>query len=173
MSDNERTGVRDLTYSRWHRANHMKQFVGHKAAWDCGVVDIDWCEYCRACNAPLALIETQHSSAPPKAARITTTLAKMAGLLAFSVSYTTDDTGEIVGFRVQRLAPTETDVEDMDPARYARWLVMLRTDHTCSSVEPPVSVGDAPGDDRGEVSADPAPRRLASVTSRNESTEES
>ena len=152
MSDNERTGTRDLTY---------------RAAWDCGVIDIDWCEYCRACNAPLALIETQHSSAPPKAARITTTLAKMAGLAAYSVSYSTDDTGEIVGFRVQRLAPTETDVVDMGPERYARWLVKLRADHTCSSVEPP-SPGAAPDVGRSEASADPAPRRLAPATSHME-----
>jgi hypothetical protein len=47
----ELTGLRDLTFSRWHRS----------LPDDCSWIDIDCCHYCRYCNSLLALFELVRS----------------------------------------------------------------------------------------------------------------
>lgn len=50
MSNHERHGTRDLTYSRWHRVMLRR---------DRKMIDIDvWDEWCPECHKPVLLIET-------------------------------------------------------------------------------------------------------------------
>lgn len=130
MSQNERTGVRDLLYSRWHRSASISRFIGLKVAAIIKTVDIDWCEACHWCDEPVALIETQRSQRGPKRASVTQKLAERAKMPAYSVAYEPSaDGADISGFTVRQIAPYEGDVRRMLPPDYAFWLVSLRNDH--------------------------------------------
>lgn len=131
MSHAERTGTRSLVYSGWHRPASISRYVGRVAAAKLSMIDVDACEYCCYCGEPVALIETQESTAPPKSARVLTTLARMAGIPAYSVSVAVVD-GEIDGFQVQELTPSRGVVLAMTPQVYAYWLLALRDHHACS-----------------------------------------
>jgi hypothetical protein len=132
MSSRERTGRRDLTYSGWHREENFAALgLSRCEAWEVGAINIDWCEYCRYCGLPLALIEDQVSEHDPKAAPVMAQLATMAGLPAFSVSVVLDDTDCIASFRVRRVQPYDPQVIVMSPPDYARWLHGLRKRHDC------------------------------------------
>lgn len=133
MSDRERTGSRDLSYSRWHRTDSLSRFIDARVAFRCKVIDIDWCEYCADCRMPLALIETQNSKASPKDANVMSQLAKLAGVPAYSVSYWTDDGGDVAGFRVRRLEPEPGPAVEKTPAEYAEFLEFLRLAHPCAA----------------------------------------
>jgi hypothetical protein len=131
MSGEERTGKRDLTYSKWHRRATMSAYIGRWRAENVSMIDIDCCEYCWACGEPLALVETQRSNSGPKEARVTSSLAVLAGIDAYSVSYrATDDV--ITGFSVRQLVPQRTEPVDVTPEHYARWLWTLREAHRIS-----------------------------------------
>lgn len=132
MSDHERTGERDLTYSKWHRQDSVSRYIPGDAAWGLGLVDIDGCEYCRACGKPLALIETQASAREPKTARVMQELAAMAGIDAYSVSYQKGRDGEIELFRVRQVHPGQGVVQVMLPNIYAVFLHSLRINHRCA-----------------------------------------
>lgn len=131
MSMDERTGVRDLSYSRWHRPASMRRFVDHRTASMATVIDIDWCEYCCLCSEPLALIETQAGDRPPKSAKVTVKLAKRAGLPAFSVSFVKGDDGDVTAFRWRMLHPTLTVERRYTPGEYALFITELRHGHDC------------------------------------------
>lgn len=132
MSAKERTGSRDLTYSRWHREDNIRRYgLNRRQAYMLGVIDIDFCEYCRFCSTPLALIETQVSTNPPKRAPVMTRLARMASVPAYSVSIELDADGEPAMFRSRRLHPPLNAVAERTPDLYAWWLLSLRTDHEC------------------------------------------
>lgn len=130
MSETERSGSRDLLYNGWHRTASIARYLPRRAAYELGMIDVDCCEYCRYCRQPLALVETQRSAAPPKAAAVTVRLAEMAGIPAFSVSYSPNDDGtDIVRFRWRELWPRPSDVRDLTPEEYADWLLSLRVVH--------------------------------------------
>ena len=99
MSYRERTGVRNLSFSTWHRSLPQR----------CHVIDIDFCEYCWRCRRPLALIETatgHHDR--PKPTTVLQRLAEMAGLPAWLILYDIDLTQPFdIGptLRVSRLRP--------------------------------------------------------------------
>ncbi len=134
MSNEERTGRRSLLYSGWHRPSSITRYVGRLAAAKLCMIDVDACEYCCYCRTPLALIETQESNGKPKAAPVTATLARMAGIPAFSVSVQVNQTGlvsEIVGFCVQMITPQLGAIVRMNCAEYATWLLALRGPHAC------------------------------------------
>ena len=136
MSERERTGTRDLVYSRWHRTHRIARLLGgdQRAAYELSVIDIDWCEYCRWCQTPLALIETQASHGDPKRAAVTQRLAEKAGIQAWSVSYIVED-DDIAWFKRRQLAPVFGPVLSEAPDDYARWLLSLRWSHrwNCSA----------------------------------------
>lgn len=136
MSLHERTGARDLTYSRWHRPDSIGRYIDRRAASQLTMIDIDAVEVCAHCRRPIALIETKHSAAQVIAATFTVALAQMAGIRAYLVRYRTDDTDDIVGFRVQQLEPFCEDSVDWTPQQYADFLVRLRSErhHNCSAV---------------------------------------
>src|SRR5262249_27104624 len=79
----ERTGIRDLAYSNWHR-----QFCPERVT----MIDVDGLEYCRRCRSPLALIETALDVG--QAVKPTTALEQLslaANVPAFCVLYTKND----------------------------------------------------------------------------------
>lgn len=143
MSDKERTGWRDLTYSHWHRAASVKRFLTGADAQKLGMIDIDGCEYCPFCGQPLALIETQRSTAVPKSAAVTAALAKMAGIPAWSVSVIADEPigcdrcgrpmkwSDIRAFLVRQIEPYDSAVVEMMPEIFAKWLLAMRYQCTC------------------------------------------
>ncbi|MGH3847536.1 MAG: hypothetical protein ACRDS0_39895 [Pseudonocardiaceae bacterium] len=132
MSEAERTGARDLTYSGWHRTANMRRYLPARQAWSLGLIDIDWCEYCRHCSAPLALVETQTSDRAPKPAPVTAALARMAGIPAYSVSIVRGDLEEIALFKVQQIAPALGTAQPMLPNVYAYFLLGFRERHSCT-----------------------------------------
>jgi hypothetical protein len=132
MSADERTFERDLTYGLWHRWRSIKRYIGDDARY-MSQIDIDFCEYCFWCNTPLALIETQRSAYDPKEARVTQTLAEMAGIEAYSVSYAVVD-GVIESFKIRQLTPRRSEVITMSPLLYANFILSLRSRHVCEVV---------------------------------------
>lgn len=139
MSLHERTGTRDLTYSTWHRPKSIGRYLDKRKAARLKAIDIDFCEACNECNLPLALIETQRSSSKPKPATITTELAKLACIPAYSVSYMTGIVGgeeDILAFHVSPIWPTDNvrAVTTMTAQQYAEWLWSLRDNHRCERV---------------------------------------
>lgn len=144
MSDRERTGYRTLVYSRWHRPASVRDYLGPVKAAALTMIDIDACEACCRCGAPVALIETA-AQLPPKNAPITAVLARMAGIPAFSVGYVPfaepslcgscgkpdDSDSDIREFHVRQLAPVDRLVGVMKPQVYAYWLLSLRETHDC------------------------------------------
>lgn len=146
MSAGERTGYRSLVYSGWHRPASIRRFVGALGAAALAMIDIDACEYCARCMTPVALIETARTLSPPKSARVTARLSTMAGIPAFSVSYSgaivrdccahcgrIQETGDIDRFLVQRIQPRHSEVVDMNPHAYAAFLMRLRRGHECAA----------------------------------------
>lgn len=148
MSDRERSGRRDLLYSRWHRSGSLAKagYMPMRDAVKLECIDIDWCETCPYCHQPLALIETKNSAKPPTSftATITAKLAAAARIQAFCVTYicvcTVDgDQHEtllgctIESFQRQQIEPYSSRVESFSPAEYAGWLLSLRKLCKCLS----------------------------------------
>ncbi len=80
MPAREYSGVRDLAYSAWHRADRISRFLGRRRAALLSVIDIDWCEYCNvgSCREPLALIETARDQSGNRAVKPATVTGKLA-----------------------------------------------------------------------------------------------
>ena len=132
MSMHERTGFRSLIYSQWHRVDGgIRKYLPLGAAAQLDMIDIDSLEVCTFCKRPVALIETQDSVKAPKSAKFTASLASMANIPAYSVSYTWD----ITAFQVQRIAPEHPHVAEYTPGEYTEFLQRLRNDHACSKGE--------------------------------------
>lgn len=130
MSQAERTGVRDLTYSRWHRVDSIGALVGYGPAHRLGMIDVDCVEYCRRCNQPLALVETARDVGQArKATVVLACLAQAAGVPAYTLLYRVDD-DRIVSFRAQR-ADVPSDWVEFTPVEWACVLVSMRDAHLC------------------------------------------
>ena len=82
----EMTGVRDLTFSTWHRS----------LPDDCTWIDIDCCHYCRCCHSLLALFElvrspdewTLEEACRRKTVAITDRVGLRLGIPVFKIAYT-------------------------------------------------------------------------------------
>lgn len=131
MSERERTNTRDLAYSTWHRTDSLSRYVDRRDAFACSMIDIDGAEYCRRCKTVLALIELQFSKAHPKPATVVTSLAKQAGIRAYSVSCWKDGDEDIAGFHWRMISPDLGPVITGSPEQYATFLVSLRSFHEC------------------------------------------
>lgn len=126
MSLRERTGYRDLTYSRWHRLLADLDPVDASLHY----VDVDAAEFCSVCKEPLALIETARDVGQSwKPTTVLARLAARAGLPAYCVLYRTSEREQIIGFRVRTL-PTGSWVS-MNPWEYRDFLRDLRRQHRC------------------------------------------
>lgn len=137
MSAAERTGQRDLLYNDWHRVNSLVRYMTQVEAHRCAAIDIDFCEWCTKCHAPLALVEVQKSRTFEKPYTITRNLALLAGIEAWVLSYwTTEDELDIEGMRAQRVAPVLQSAQEFTPAEWAQVLYGMRERHEardCSS----------------------------------------
>ncbi len=135
MSQQERYGSRDLTYSAWHRKDSTGRFVGIGLASTLTMIDVD-CVECDRYNKPIALIETARDVGQPyKPATMTTELAMLSGLVAYLVLYTPSqrknpaypEYQDIDSFRVKRLWPEpEHFFTIYTPEEWTRRLVELR-----------------------------------------------
>ena len=130
MSDEERYGYRDLTYSKWHRPS--SGFLGRSISY----IDLDCCEYCKSCYAPLVLLELAKDVGQlDKAVMVTHHLAKLSNLPAYLVFYHTnpDIRGGIDQFRIRQIYPEGSfDCEWVWPPEvYATWLTAFHDEHRC------------------------------------------
>lgn len=133
----ERTGIRDLAYSNWHRQACPERV---------SMIDVDGLEYCRRCRTPLALIETAldyGQSVKPTTALEALSLA--ANVPAFCVLYAKSDepcdfdrrkkcrrigcSHGIAAFRVRRIRPNSTGYMPWTPVEFCDFLVRLHDAH--------------------------------------------
>lgn len=133
MSDHERTGVRDLTFSGWHRA---------ALSADCTAIDLDFLEYCRKCRAPLALIEIakgHHTKVKPTTAL--RHLAECAEVPAWLVLYDIDPSGPhglSATFRLTRIWPARKEFGSQPQEKVAAWLEQMHSGCKClARADPP------------------------------------
>ncbi len=139
MAQEEKYGVRDLTYSAWHRRLSTARFVGIEKATLLHMIDIDavpWTEYGDDMKMPLALIETAEDVGQAyKTATVTRNLASLASLPSLVVLYRKSqqpnpyypDYQDIEHFRVKRLTPQqEWKWRDFSPEQYAWLLLAMR-----------------------------------------------
>jgi len=141
MSQEERFGTRDLTYSAWHRRLSIRRFVGIEIAQSLAMIDLDavpYVEYDDLYRDPLALIETAMDQGQEfKVATVTKRLAMRSRPLlpAYVVLYTpatwpnpADPAWpDIASFRVRRIWPEPvTQWESITPQEWATRLYYLR-----------------------------------------------
>lgn len=139
MSQEERFGTRDRTYSAWHRRLSTRRFVGIERAQLLAMIDLDsqlWVEYQDKDYVPLALVETALDVGQTrKTATVTRNLARISGLPAYTVLYKPSDAPnpadeaclDIESFRVKRLWPEpETEFRTITPRQWAEALVKIR-----------------------------------------------
>ena len=126
MARTERLGVRDLTYSRWHR---LTEPSGQNTLT---YIDLDAVEYCCRCREPLALLETARDVGQAfKPTTVLCALAERARVPAYLVFYKADKDGNIIGFRMRQVYPREGEWRMLTPDAYAAFLVSLRDEHVC------------------------------------------
>jgi hypothetical protein len=139
MPQAERWHHRDEAYSYWHRTRSIGRFLRAAEARELGMIDVDvtlYCEYRDSTKVPVCLIETAEDYDQQwKEARVTATLAQMAGLPAFCVLYTLGPTPlpghellkDITALRVRQLAPEESHRwTTYTPAEWAQHLLAVR-----------------------------------------------
>ncbi|QDU39693.1 hypothetical protein Mal4_40390 [Maioricimonas rarisocia] len=120
----ERTGLRDLTFSAWHRPPTLPG--------DCSWIDIDCCQFCDYCNSPLALFELVWAGnaeclkevCQRKVATITQLLAVRLSIPAYKIAYTGTDT--IDAAALQKLGAPAIQV--LTPGELAEFIDRL---HDC------------------------------------------
>lgn len=136
MTQEERYGTRDLTYSAWHRQHSTKRFLGLERANLLHMIDGDAIEYDANSKRPLAIFETARNIGQFKSTTVTANIGRLAGIRAYVTLYTLADEPnpanekfqDIASFRVRRLVPSSTDWRTMTPQEYANFLESLRND---------------------------------------------
>ena len=139
MSQEERFGTRDRSYSAWHRRHSTRRYIGIEKAQLLAMIDLDaslFVEYDDGTKEPLALIETALDTGQSfKTATVTKKLAEKANLPCFVVLYTlADDQNpadrewkDIKMFRVKRLHPNaEHQWREVSPEKWAKTLLSMR-----------------------------------------------
>jgi hypothetical protein len=121
MSRLERTGVRDLTFSQWHRT----------LSDECTAIDIDLCEYCRFCGEALVLIEVARGLYNRKQTRIIRNLAKKAGITAILVLYESINGEMGPRVRVARVWPDPTEPVEIQTKVLGRRIEAYHMSHHC------------------------------------------
>ena len=132
MSRNvERTGVRDLAFSTWHREN----FPDDNAA-----IDVDLMGSCGRCCAPLYLIESVRGDGPkPIGYLLGLRHALKVPVPTFLVRYWTDESGRINRLLAARRPVPCTGPDALDGDEFRAELSWLRAGHRSS-----VCAGKAP-----------------------------
>lgn len=123
MSRWERTGIRDLTYSRWHRSLDDNLTA----------VDVDFVEYCSACGEPLALLETTRDDGRnSKPTSVLRALARRANMPAYLLFYSASPAGAVTCFRLRQVWPQWSALSSLTPGEFRAWLQRLREQHACA-----------------------------------------
>ena len=123
MSLQEITGLRDLTYSHWHRTEVRE---------DCSWVDIDSCHYCKYCLSILCFFELVRSPdeysleevCRRKVASMTERVGIRVGVPSFKIAYTGTP---LSGAAVMKLG--QHDIWRRTPAQLAQFIDEL---HNCA-----------------------------------------
>ena len=116
----------DLTYSKWHR----------NLADRLGMIDIDWVDYCRRCNRPIALTESVMDVGQSfKSTVVLGELGRMCGLPVFLVMYDRLEGRGIRGFRVARICPDRTSLRECSTEAWGHYLDRLQDEHVCVDQE--------------------------------------
>lgn len=141
MSQEERYGSRDRTYSAWHRRLSTQRFVGIERAQTLAMIDLDaslYVEYDDTTKEPLALIETAKDVGQDfKTATVTKKLSMRTQpvIPAYVLLYTPSNRrnpadrqwADIESFRWRRLWPEpETSWQVSTPGDWCHRLVQLR-----------------------------------------------
>lgn len=135
----ERWGVRDLSYSAWHRAGSIGRFLGFEKARDLTLADLDgiiFVEYRPFSKVPLVLVEAGIDVGQQrKDARVLEALAWRANLPAYAVLYAHSESRnpadprfqDIDRFRIRRVYPHgEANWTELAPQEWAERLVQIR-----------------------------------------------
>lgn len=156
MSNWERHGTRDMSLSLWHR-QMLRQRAAERASAErgyevrtaaegeeCGMIDIDWLEYCSRCSTNLFLVEAARDIRKlNKVARQTALLATSANIPAYIVLYTPTDDGcsakercrragcrhGISEFKVRQIAPVQGEWRDETPVAFADFVLDIHQLH--------------------------------------------
>lgn len=137
MSDTERWGTRDLTYSNWHRVESIQRFLTMDDAKRLTMIDLDGLEYCKRCRECVGVIEAaQDVGQTFKPSIVTRKLAirlGVPGLLIFwrPTEARNGDHPDIDRFRVQLIAPEFQPERELTPQQFALWLVRLHDRCAC------------------------------------------
>ena len=139
MSQEERYGTRDLTYSAWHRRGSTARYVGMQNAQILSMIDMDamLVEYDDKNRMPIAYIETAKDVGQPyKTATVTLNVAKLSNRPAFVLLYTPARTPnpanpqwpDIEKFMVKCLWPyPENQWRILTPDQWAKELLSMRS----------------------------------------------
>ena len=135
----EKYGIRDRSYSAWHRRISTRRYIGIEKAQLLAMIDLDaslYVEYDDGTKEPIALIETaQDIGQPYKSATVTTKLSERSNLPCFVVLYklatfqnpADSKWKDIEQFRVKRLFPKpEKEWRTMTPEEWAINLLKMR-----------------------------------------------
>lgn len=144
MSNWERYGTRDPSLSRWHR-QFLRQYAASRVEAElCGMIDIDWLEFCARCKTNLFLVEAaQDVLKLNKCADQTAKLAVAANIPAYLVLYTAtgedcpadrrctraDCTHGISRFRVRQIAPVDGQWCWEEPPAFADFVLDVHRAH--------------------------------------------
>jgi hypothetical protein len=115
----ERTGVRDLAFSQWHRS----VFVDEAKAFDFDLVDM-----CHLCNQPLFVTESVRGNGY-KSTVWTQRTALGMNVPAVLVRYSCDTDGRLDGLLAILLAPGQSPVQIGDAAAFIVWASEIRRSH--------------------------------------------
>lgn len=139
VSQEERYGTRDGTYSAWHRRGSTRRYVGIEKAQLLAMIDVDaclWLEWDDGQKAGVGLIEVARDVGQAiKPTTILEWLANRAQIPAFVCLYTPSETPnpadpewpDIKHFRVRSLWPAKQEHwRVMSPAEWAQKLLSMR-----------------------------------------------
>lgn len=139
MSQEERFGTRDQTYSAWHRRNSTRRYIGSERAQLLAMIDVDALLYLECDDKdmePLAVIEVARDVGQAnKTATAAFKLGRRADMPAYCVLYTPADAPnpadpdwpDISRFRIRRLWPKpESGWRILTPLEWAESLLRLR-----------------------------------------------
>jgi hypothetical protein len=141
LSQEEIYGIRDLSYSAWHRRESTRRFVGIEQAQLLAMIDLDSClyiEYDDSTKEPICLMEVaQDIGQPIKPFTVTKKLAMRCKpiLPAYVLLYTlgkeknpaNNKYFDISSFRFKCIWPEESwQWSILTPSQYANWLLGIR-----------------------------------------------
>lgn len=144
MSNWERHGTRDMSLSKWHRQMLRQRAASAAEGEECGMIDIDWLEFCSRCRTNLFLVEAARDILKlNKVAHQTAKLAVAANIPAYIVLYTPtnedcpatrrcrreDCMHGISEFKVRQIAPAEGEWRPETPEAFADFVLEIHRAH--------------------------------------------